>query len=130
MADIKVTFPGGKKVDSEIRGFTISTDQPEAAGGDNSAPTPFELFLASLASCTGITILSFCKNKEINTEGLSIEANVEKDDSGNVIKMITEVTVPKDFPEKYIGSIERIAGTCKVKRHIENAPEFEIVVKS
>ena len=129
MADIKVTFPGGKKVNSEIRGFVVPTDQPESAGGDNSAPTPFELFLASLASCTGITLLSFCQGKGIETEGLSIEANVERDDSGNVTKMITEITIPKNFPEKYIGSIERIAGTCKVKRHIENAPEFEIIVK-
>lgn len=126
MADVKITFPGGKKVNSEIRGFTIPTDQPS---GDDSAPTPFELFLASLASCTGVTLLSFCQSKNIDTEGLSIEANVEKDNEGNVTKMITEVTVPKNFPEKYLSSIERIAGTCKVKRHIENPPEFEIVVK-
>lgn len=127
MADIKVTFPGGKKVNSEIRGFTIPTDQ---TSGDNSAPTPFEVFLASLASCTGITLLSFCQSKNISTEGLEIEANVEKDDAGNVTKMITEITVPKDFPTKYLSSIERIAGTCKVKRHIENPPEFEVVVKA
>ena len=126
MSDIKVTFPGGQKVDSEIRGFKIPTDQPS---GDNSAPTPFELFLASLASCTGIALLSFCQNKDIDTEGLSLEANVEKDSAGNVTKMITEITLPKDFPDKYLSSVERIAGTCKVKRHLENKPEFEIIVK-
>lgn len=129
MPNIKVTFPGGKRVNSEIRGFTVATDQSESAGGNDSAPNPFEIFLTSIASCTGITILSFCQNKGIDTEGLLLEVSVEKDDSGNVTKIITEVTAPKSFPEKYLKSIESIAGTCKVKRHIESPPEFEIIVK-
>lgn len=129
MANIKVTFPGGKKVNSEIRGFTIESDQPEAEGGDNSAPTPFEIFLASLASCTGITVLSFCHNKGIDTEGLEIDVDVEKDGDGNATKVVTKITMPNDFPKKYEGAIEHIAATCKVKRHIDNPPKFEIVVK-
>lgn len=129
MSGIKVTFPGGKKVNTEIRGFVVETDQPESAGGDNTAPSPFEIFLTSLASCTGITILSFCQNKGIDTSGLKMEVNFERNDKGDVSKVITEVTRPKDFPEKYMGAIEHIAATCTVKRHVENPPKFEIIVK-
>lgn len=129
MGSIKVTFPGGKKISTEVGGFTVVTDQSLAAGGDNSAPSPFDLFLASFASCTGITILSFCQNKGIDTADLKMELKLEKNDKGDIVKIVTEVTRPKDFPEKYMGAIEHISKSCKVKRHIENPPEFEIIVK-
>ncbi len=51
--DFKVTFPGGVKVDTTFREFTIRTDQPVRDGGENTAPSPFILFLASLATCAG-----------------------------------------------------------------------------
>ena len=52
--EMRVTFPGGKKVNAEWNGFVVPTDQPIANGGEETAPTPFEYFLASLASCAGI----------------------------------------------------------------------------
>lgn len=129
VANVKVTFPGGKKVATEVGGFTLIADQSEASGGDNAGPSPFDFFLSSIASCTGMTILAFCKNKGIDTSDLKMELNVEKNEDGDVVKIITQVTRPKDFPERYMGAIEHIAGTCKVKRHIENPPKFEIIVK-
>ncbi|AFS79650.1 putative peroxiredoxin, OsmC-like protein [Gottschalkia acidurici 9a] len=129
MADIVVNFPGGKKVNAKIGDFEIKTDQLEESGGENSAPSPFELFLSSLATCTGVAVLSFCQTREINTEGLKIELDVTKDEKGNATNIKTHLTLPKGFPDKYKESVERIAGTCKVKRHILNPPKFELEVK-
>ena len=129
MADVKVTFPGGKKVAAEVGEFTVMTDQSKSSGGDNSAPSPFALFLSSIATCTGMTILAFCQNKGIDTTDLKMELDTERNDDGDVTKIITKVTRPKDFPEKYMGAIEHITKTCKVKRNIENPPEFEIIVE-
>jgi putative redox protein len=47
--DMTITFHGGKKVHAEYNGFVHKTDQPQDAGGENTAPSPFDLFLASLA---------------------------------------------------------------------------------
>lgn len=129
MADVKVTFPGGKKVAAEVGEFTVTADQSENDGGDSSAPSPFALFLSSIATCTGMTILAFCQNKGIDTTDLKMEMDTERNDDGDLIKIITKVTRPKDFPERYIGAIEHITKTCKVKRNIENSPEFETIVK-
>ena len=52
--DMKVYFPGGKRVYADYGGFTIETDQPARGGGDDSAPAPFDLFLASIGTCAGI----------------------------------------------------------------------------
>src|SRR6187551_2994305 len=49
MNDIYLTFPGGKRVEATVGRHHIVTDQTLAHGGDDSAPEPFELFLASLA---------------------------------------------------------------------------------
>ncbi|HCT72209.1 MAG TPA: osmotically inducible protein C, partial [Bacteroidales bacterium] len=48
---MKITFEGKKKVIAEFNGYRIVTDQPERAGGEGSAPAPFDLFLASLGTC-------------------------------------------------------------------------------
>ena len=56
MSTMIVTFPGGKRVDAEYGGFTVRTDQPPQSGGEGSAPQPFDLFLASIATCAGIYV--------------------------------------------------------------------------
>ena len=53
MPEIKVTFPGGLRVDAEYKGFVVKTDQPLKQGGEGTAPAPFDLFLVSIAACAG-----------------------------------------------------------------------------
>ena len=52
-----VDFPGGDRVDAHFGSYTVMTDQPNAKGEPGSAPTPFSLFLASIATCAGIYVL-------------------------------------------------------------------------
>lgn len=72
MNDIHLTFPGGKRVEATIGRHHIVTDQSAAHGGDDSAPEPFELFLASLATCAGLYVSSFCQTRGIPTEWLEL----------------------------------------------------------
>ncbi len=48
--EMKITFPGGEKVNAEINGMVIPTDQPVETGGEGAAPSPFDYFLASLGT--------------------------------------------------------------------------------
>lgn len=70
--DIKIDFPGGLRVDADLGGVVVQTDQP-APSGDGSAPTPFALFLASMGTCAGIFVLHFCKTRGIPTENIYIK---------------------------------------------------------
>ena len=67
-SEMIVTFGGGKKVNAEFNGFTIATDQAIYAGGEGAAPEPFSLFLASIGTCAGIFVLSFCQSRGIPTD--------------------------------------------------------------
>jgi len=122
-----ITSGGGKKVNAEYRGFTIETDQSERNGGEGSAPEPFMLFLASIGTCAGIYVYSFCQERGIPTEHVRILQKHEKKESGRGIGKITlEIQVPEDFPEKYLPALVKAANLCAVKKHIQDAPEFDV----
>lgn len=122
-----VSFPGNLKVNANIGDFTIGTDQPEKAGGDNSAPSPFTLFAASIATCAGYFALKFCKTREIDTEGLEITLRYGWDKVMKKFpKMTIELRLPAEFPDKYRGAILKAVDQCVVKKHILDPPEFDI----
>lgn len=126
--DIEVTFPGGKLVDARIGEHVIRTDQPASLGGEDSAPAPFDLFLASIATCAGIYVLGFCQARGLSTEGLSVRQGVEYDAETHLPRHVKlEVVLPPAFPEKYRSAIVRAAENCKVKKTIAAQPTFEVV---
>lgn len=127
--DIVVKFPGGKRVDAEYKGFTVMTDQPVKGGGGGSAPTPFDLFLSSIGACAGIYVLDFCQQRNIPTEGSTLVMKTERDPQSKMIKKISiDINLPKDFPTKYSHAVKSAAELCPVKKHITNAPAFDIKV--
>jgi uncharacterized OsmC-like protein len=129
MKDISVSFPGGKRVDAHYDGRTVETDQSVKNGGEGSAPEPFDLFFVSMATCVGIYVLEFCDTRKLNTEGLGVRLQSERDPEKKLFTPIRiEVTLPEDFPEKYHNAILRTANLCTVKKHIVTAPEFDVVL--
>jgi ribosomal protein S12 methylthiotransferase accessory factor len=129
MSDIEISFPGGKRVDARVDGFVVHTDQPIEVGGDNSEPSPYDLFLASLATCAGIMILTFCQARDLSTEGLRLNQVVTYDPATRLPTNIRlELLLPESFPEKYRAAVLRAAANCKVKRTIHAAPTMDVVL--
>ena len=119
--DLKVKFPGGLRVDAEYGPFVIPTNQ------DGTAPPPFALFVASIGTCAGIYVLSFCKQRGIDTEGLEIIQRMDSDPLTHMIKKLTlDIILPVGFPEKYRDAIVLSADQCAVKQHMIAPPEFVI----
>jgi len=125
--DMTITFSGGKKVQAEYNGFTHKTDQPLVGGGENSAPSPFELFLASLGTCAGFYVLSFCQQRGIDMAGIELRQKMEFDPQTHLITQINiEIVLPAVFPEKYRAAVIQAAQLCTVKKHLENPPKFNL----
>ena len=124
---MKVYFPGGKKVFADFNGHTHRTDQPKLAGGDGSAPAPFELFLASIATCAGIYVLGFCQQRGIDPAGIEIYQTIQRNPSSHLIdRLDIEIKLPSGFPEKYRGAVVQAAQLCAVKKHLEHPPEMSV----
>jgi len=122
---MEITFPGGLKVQADYKGHKIITDQPVMAGGEGAAPTPFDMFLASIGTCVGIYVKSFCEQRGIDTQKIVIRQNMEINPSTRMIGRITfEIHLPGNFPEKYKEALIKTADHCAVKRHMLAPPEF------
>ena len=125
--DMEITFPGGKKVNAMCKGFTIRTDQPPHRGGTGSAPSPFDLFLASIGTCAGFYVLSFCHERAIPTDNIKLVQTMERDsEKGMVRKIQIEIQLPPSFPEKYKQAVVKAAQLCTVEKHLEAPPHIEI----
>jgi ribosomal protein S12 methylthiotransferase accessory factor len=124
---VEVGFPGGLRVDAAINGMPIPTDQSVKEGGGGSAPEPFLLFLASIATCAGIYALRFCERRDISMSGMALTMDCEYDEEAKRYRrMSLDLRLPEGFPEKYAGAIVKAMDLCAVKKHIMNPPEFFI----
>lgn len=124
---MEITFDGGKVITAHLNGHTIKTDQPLDNGGTNTAPAPFDLFLASIGTCAGIYVKSFCDKRQIPSEGIKIIQTMEFDQEKrvpNIFKL--EIQLPADFPDKYREAVINAADLCLVKKTINYKPDFKI----
>jgi putative redox protein len=119
--EMEIVFPGGARVDAVMGDMVIKTDQ------DGSAPAPFGLFLASIGTCAGIYVLSFCKQRGLPTNGVRIVQRMDRNPlTGMISNIELDIQVPPDFPEKYREALVRSAAQCAVKKHLENPPVFDV----
>lgn len=122
--DMIIEFNKGMEVNAHYDSRVLSTDQPPPRG-DGSAPSPFDLFLASIGTCTGYFILNFCKQRDLPTDDVRIVEHIEVDDTSHMVKRINlEIQVPLGFPEKYHQALVRAANQCTVKKHLESPPQL------
>lgn len=129
--DMTIRFPAGKRVYAEYGGFTIETDQPRSGGGDGSAPTPFDLFIASIGTCAGIYALGFMQERGIDPDGAHITLRQHPDQATGLVGQIDiELHLPTGFPDKYRRAIISAMALCKVKKHLQDPPAFEITTVS
>lgn len=129
MFEMEIVFPGNKKVDAILDGQVVKTDQPIQAGGDGTAPAPFDLFLASIGTCAGIYVLGFCQARGIKTDGIKLIQRMNYNYQKRLFdKIEIEIVLPPDFPEKYKAAVVHAADNCAVKKHLIDPPE--IVVKT
>ena len=126
--NIAVSFPGGVAVDAHVGGHVVHTDQPAPHGGGTAA-APFDLFLASIATCMGFYALRFCQERGIATEGLGLSLETVRDvEKKRLATIKVALTLPPGFPEKYMGAIQRAVDQCAVKKHMVEPPAFELTV--
>jgi putative redox protein len=122
---MKVLFPGGKRVLSTYKGFTVETDQSTSDGGEGSAPEPYDLFLSSMGTCAGAYIIYFCESRNIPTGGLSMTLQFERNEESHLVETIAmQIHLPPGFPEKYRKAVVRAAQMCTVKRSLQHSPEI------
>jgi ribosomal protein S12 methylthiotransferase accessory factor len=110
------------RADAHFKEFVLPT-----GGGD--APSPYELFLASLGTCAGLTAVGYCKAHELPSEGMKVLMDVERDPETRLASSIKmQLVLPDGFPEERRVALIKAAESCFVKRHLYAPPHFETTV--
>jgi ribosomal protein S12 methylthiotransferase accessory factor len=124
--DVELRFGDGPAIEARYKGHVVHTDQPVAKGGRGAAPSPFDLFVVSLATCAGFYVSTFLRQRGLPTEDLGLRLTPVTDGSGLLTRAEIEIQLPAGVPEKYRAAVVRAAEQCLVKRQLERPPEFEV----
>ena len=125
-SEILVTLPGGRRVDARVGAHVVQTDQPRESGGEDTAASPFEHFLASIGTCAGIFVQGFCQKRGLPFERIRILERPSYAADGTLTDVELDIQVPADFPEKYRDALVRVADQCSVKKAIAAQPRFQV----
>jgi uncharacterized OsmC-like protein len=125
---MEVSFIDGESYEIAVRGHRVMVDQPADAGGDDSAPTPTELFVASLASCVAFYAGRFLTRHGHHRTGLTVSASYElaTDRPARIRTIRISIKVPTDLPEERWAALAAVAKHCTVHNTLDNPPDVAI----
>jgi len=102
-------------------GHFIYADEPLSMGGTDEGMSPAALLLASLGSCTAITLRMYADRKKYNLTAIKIELAIAPEDSlnaGTVIKRV--VKLQGDLTEEERARLIQIADKCPIHKMLSN----------
>ena len=96
---------------------SITTDEPAALGGTDTAPTPHELLAATLASCVSTMIALYAQRRDWDLGDLHVDVTYDPDSTPRQVEVT--VHVPAGLTPDQTKRLERVAKTCPVRRALE-----------
>ena len=125
---MEVSFIDGEAYEIAVRGHRIVVDQPAEAGGEDTAPSPTELFVASLASCVAFYAGRYLSRHGHNRTGLTVSASYElaTDRPARVSAIKISLKVPTDLPEEGWPALAAVVSHCTVHNTLRHPPDVDI----
>lgn len=128
---LQVTHVEGDVYSVDVRGHRLLVDQPADAGGADSAPTPTELFAASLATCVAFYAGRYLHRHGLPREGLRVRAEftMAPDTPARVATVRVVIEPPPELPERRRGGLVAVASHCTVHNTLHVPPEIDIALE-
>lgn len=102
-------------------GHFIYADEPEELGGTDEGMNPYALLLASLGSCTAITIRMYADRKQYALENIKIELSlVVSNDLFMQTRIVRHITLTGDITQEERAKLSLIADKCPVHKILSN----------
>jgi uncharacterized OsmC-like protein len=129
VAPLRVEHRGGDKFDINVRGHAVRVDQPTKDRGEDTAPTPTELFIASLASCVAFYARRYLARHDLTTEGLAVEATFDMGARpARDARIAMRLIVPEGVPADRMDALLAVATHCTVHNTLSSEPEVSITL--
>jgi putative redox protein len=115
--------------DVEIEGgHMLRIDEPTAAGGADTGPSPTRLLAASLAGCTAVTIEMYAERREWDVGQVEVDVDVEYRDAAPLSFAVT-LRLPSELSDEQRKRLLVVAGKCPVHKLIAGETEVTIADK-
>jgi uncharacterized OsmC-like protein len=126
---VTVEHLDGERYAIGVRGHLMTVDQPLSDGGDDTAPTPTELFVASLASCVAFYAGRFLDRHGVSRRGLRVAASftMAADRPARVASITLTVTVPA-LPDERRAALLAVVSRCTVHNTLHQTPQIGISI--
>jgi len=125
---LAVTHADGDSYTIVTRGHTVLVDQPIDAGGADTAATPTEMFVGSLASCVAFYAGQFLQRHGLDRHGLSVSADftMAADRPARVAAVRLRIAVPAGVPAERRAALLAVASHCTVHNTLQHQPAVNI----
>ena len=126
--EMEVRFVAGEAYEVAVRGHRLVVDQPTDAGGQDSAPTPTELFVASLATCVAFYAGRYLTRHGYGRDGLAVSVGYEmaSDRPARVGGIRLTVRVPAGLPPERWAALRAVVSHCTVHNSLASPPSVTI----
>jgi len=123
-----VRYVAGEAYEVAVRGHRLVVDQPADAGGRDSAPTPTELFVASLAACVAFYAGRFLTRHGYSRDGLAVSMgySMTSDRPARVSGIRLRVRVPAGLPPQRRAALRAVVSHCTVHNSLASPPSVTI----
>lgn len=119
------------RFDIQVRGHTITVDQPTEVGGGDVGPTPTELFVAGLASCVGFYARRYLRRHHLDPAGLEVTTSYRTGTKpARVAAVEMEIHLPAELPPDRRTGLLAQAAHCTVHTSITHTPDIAITLAS
>jgi len=125
---MSLRYAGGERYEIAVRDHTVVVDQPTDLGGADAAPTPTELFVASLAGCVAFYAGRYLTRHGLSREGLhvSVAYDMATDRPARVTHIRLSLRVPDSLPADRWPALRAVVEHCTVHNSITTAPTIAI----
>ncbi len=120
MAEVVTRYLGDMLFETQLGNHAIRIDVPDSMGGSDRGPTPPELFVASLGSCVGAFVASYCDKAEIDMDGMNVVVSFDKaSNPTRLTNLQVKVNMPNDGCKNREKAIKMAASHCPVHETIK-----------
>jgi putative redox protein len=106
-----------------MRGHTLQGDEPIENGGKDAGPTPTELVLSGLASCTLSTLRMYADKKGWNVDQIEVELRIRttKTETGQSAEIESVISITGAVSDEQKQRMLAIARKCPIHKILTNS---------
>lgn len=124
---MRVRHVAGDRFHIGVRQHELTVDQPLHDGGDDTAPTPTELLIASVTACVAFYARRYLTRHRLPTDGLSATADYAMASGPSRVGEITITLHLSDaVPPEQRDAVVAVASRCTVHNTLHQAPRVHI----